>query len=77
MHSHILILFLSLFLDLEKQIGLSREQQAERLRARLARRAELIAQREEQGLSTDEAILEGLLDGEEETDRVENKGRVR
>ena len=46
-------------------MGLSHEKQAEQLKARLARRAELIAERKKQDLSIDEAIIEGLLDEEE------------
>ena len=56
------------FLEMLSQLGLNQQQQQQKLKERLKRRQELMNERNEAGLNADEAVIESLLDEEEETE---------
>ena len=58
-------------LEISRKLGDTREEHKRKLEERLNRKKKLFAERESKGLSTDDAILEALL--EEEDDLIEKE----
>ena len=69
--SFLLLLFYSEMLE---QLGNSKSEQRETMQDKLRRKRELLAQRKAGGLSTDDAVLEAIL--EEELQEEPSKKRV-
>ena len=60
-----------LFLELQRKLGETKADQERRLQERLKRRQDLIKEREEKGLSCEEAIIDAIQDQEEEEQKKE------
>ncbi|XP_052781835.1 trichohyalin-like [Mya arenaria] len=54
---------------LDEMVVETAKQQRERLEARLARRRQVVAEREAEGLETDDATIDGIMEQEEEEER--------
>ena len=61
---------------MDELLGASKKTQQERLNERLARRKQLIAEREAAGLNTDDATIEAIIE-DEEIQEEKRKRRVR
>ena len=67
-------LMLYLSADLLAQLGESKSEQRQNAQEKLARKRQLIAERQANGLSTDDAVIEAIV--EEEIQKAPKKKRV-
>jgi hypothetical protein len=67
------VLVRSLISELNKLLGDTKEQQRKKLEDRIARRKQLIAEREAEGLSTDDSILDAIQDHEQKEEEKTKK----